>query len=295
MSVQMSNDAGAVRTDGWDIMDANDKQEQAAGLLQQLGLKEYEAKCFVALTRLPKGSARKISEITDVPRTRVYDAIRVLEAQGLVEIQHTNPRQYRAVPLAEAAETLRRQYEDRVDNLEEMLGDIESVDGEDEDADAEHEVWSLTGRDAITSRTTQLLTEADDEIVVVFGRTKLSDGTVFEELHSASDRGVDVIVGVLDAELEAEVSEQLPDADVFVSELDWLHGSGFTDGSGAAEEATSIENLLLVDRNTILLSSVNESSNTSTAVFGRGFENGLVVLTRRLFATGLLTSQDPSK
>ncbi|MFC7078815.1 TrmB family transcriptional regulator [Halorussus caseinilyticus] len=75
-----------------------DNQEQAAGLLQQLGLKEYEARCFVALTRKATATAKEISEIADVPRTRVYDAIRVLEAQGLVEIQHTNPRQYRAVP-----------------------------------------------------------------------------------------------------------------------------------------------------------------------------------------------------
>ncbi|WP_240334713.1 TrmB family transcriptional regulator [Halorussus sp. MSC15.2] len=82
-----------------------DRQTRAARLLQQLGLKEYEAKCFVVLTRKGTATAKQISEITDVPRTRVYDAIRVSEAQGLVEIQHTNPRQYRAVPLEEATRT----------------------------------------------------------------------------------------------------------------------------------------------------------------------------------------------
>jgi sugar-specific transcriptional regulator TrmB len=30
--------------------------ETAAELLQQLGLKEYEAKCFVALARLPRAT-----------------------------------------------------------------------------------------------------------------------------------------------------------------------------------------------------------------------------------------------
>lgn len=49
-----------------------DSEQQAAELLQQLGLKEYEAKCFVALTRLPSGSAKDISGIAAVPRTRVY-------------------------------------------------------------------------------------------------------------------------------------------------------------------------------------------------------------------------------
>ena len=144
----------------------SDNQEQAAGLLQQLGLKEYEAKCFVALSRMEKATAKDISEITDVPRTRVYDAIRVLEAQGLVEIQHTNPRQYRAVPLSEATETLRQQYESRMDELEESRRDIEPAEASDDDEPV-HEVWSLSGAQGISSRTLQLLDEAEEEAIVV--------------------------------------------------------------------------------------------------------------------------------
>ena len=85
-------------------MSTDDTVDEAIEVLQQLGLKEYEAKCFVGLSRLSTGTAKQISEITDVPRTRVYDAIRVLEAQGLVEIQHSSPQQFRAVPLAEATD-----------------------------------------------------------------------------------------------------------------------------------------------------------------------------------------------
>ena len=48
-------------------------------------MKEYEAQCFVGLSRLSSGTAKQLSEITDVPRTRVYDAIRLLEVQGLVD------------------------------------------------------------------------------------------------------------------------------------------------------------------------------------------------------------------
>ncbi len=62
-------------------MTRNENAEEAIDVLQELGLKEYEAKCFVGLTRIPTGTAKKLSEITDVPRTRIYDAIRVLEAQ----------------------------------------------------------------------------------------------------------------------------------------------------------------------------------------------------------------------
>ncbi len=260
----------------------NDKQEQAAGLLQQLGLKEYEAKCFVGLTRKETATAKEISEIADVPRTRVYDAIRVLEAQGLVEIQHTNPRQYRAVPLEEAAQTLRRQYESRVDELQETLNDIEPADPSGEKVT--HEVWSLSGREGITTRMSQLLEDADEEVVfVVSSRAVLTDELV-ERLNETVARDVPVLVGTVSTELRDELRERIPGAEVFESKLDWLHDD--------ADDEVAIGRMLLVDREAILLSSLDEDEQMERAIFGRGFENGLVVITRRLMATGLATIHD---
>lgn len=103
--------------------------------LQQLGLKEYEAQCFIGLSRLHTGTAEQLSELTEEPRTRVYDAIRSLEAQRLVEIQHSSPQQFRVVPLKEAIETLRDQYEARVERLHDALDTIETVDIVDGDSD----------------------------------------------------------------------------------------------------------------------------------------------------------------
>ena len=39
-------------------MDADPNSEEAVEVLQQLGLKEYEAKCFVGLTRLNMSTAK---------------------------------------------------------------------------------------------------------------------------------------------------------------------------------------------------------------------------------------------
>ncbi|WP_435180877.1 TrmB family transcriptional regulator [Halorussus sp. AFM4] len=260
------------------------KKKEAAGLLQQLGLKEYEAKCFVALTQVETATAKEISEIADVPRTRVYDAIRVLEAQGLVEIQHSNPRQYRGVPLEEAAQTLRRQYESRIDELQETLDAIEPADTADEPVT--HEVWSLSGRDGITSRTLQLLDDTETEVVFVISDESLVTDELVEALTECADRA-DVIIGTVTAGLHDEFRERIPGAEVFVSELEWLHADG--------EDEVAIGRMLLVDEDTILLSSVDTTSGEEKAIFGRGFQNGLVVITRRLMATGLLPFRDPSQ
>ena len=176
-------------------------QQQSIELFQQLGLKEYEARCFVALARLPKGTAKEISEISEVPRTRVYDAIRVLETKGLVEIQHSNPQQFRAVPIEEAAETLRQEYESRTDTLVEALAAIEPAESDGGDEEITHEVWALSGTTAITNRTQQLIDAAGREIVLIIGRDEVVTEELLEQLQEALDTGLDVLIGTQTEEI----------------------------------------------------------------------------------------------
>lgn len=161
--------------------------QRAVELLQQLGLKEYEAKSFVALSRLPKGTAKEISETSDVPRTRVYDAIRVLESEGLVEIQHSSPQQFRAVPTEEAAETLRQKYESRTNTLVKAIGDIEPVLS-DNDQEITHDVWALTGFGPIENRTNQLIDSAGREIVLVVGNEAVLTDELINHLQVPRER-----------------------------------------------------------------------------------------------------------
>ena len=263
---------------------ANDVLEEAVSVLQQLGLKEYEAECFVGLSRLSAGTAKQLSEITEVPRTRIYDAVRVLEAQGLVEIQHKSPQQFRAVPLDEGIETLRDQYQDRVDRLETLLQGLDNVKpGDDEPT---QEVWSLTGSTAVENRIEKLLGGADSEVVFVIGHAEL----LTEDLVACLDAihpDVDLLVGTVSESLRDRVQELVPDARTFVSGLEWLNDPDEAD--------VSIGRLLLVDRSTILVSTVDPETDEEHAVFGGGFRNGLVVISRRLMARGLIPERDPSR
>ena len=149
-------------------MNDTSNRRRAIELLQKLGLKEYEARCFVALSQRSQATAKEISGTSEVPRTRVYDAIRVLESKGLVEVQHASPKQFRAVSVGEAVETLRSEYETRTEALREALEGIEPPELS-EGTDVTHEVWALSGRTGIESRVRQLLDEAQSEIIVVVG------------------------------------------------------------------------------------------------------------------------------
>jgi sugar-specific transcriptional regulator TrmB len=272
-------------------MDKLSNQDEAIELLQQLGLKEYEAKTFVALTRVPRATAKEISTISEVPRTRVYDATRVLETKGLIETQHSSPQQFRAVPVEEAVETLRREYDSRTDTLRETLQGLEPAQF-DEDPEATHEVWALAGDATISERTRRLAEETDSELVLVIGHEGVFTDDLADALETARARGVSVIVGTLDESLRERVETAVPEIEVFVSGLDWLAN---TAGDG---DDTEISRLLLVDRSTILVSSFVQGNGGGRkqehAVFGRGFDNGFVAIVRRLMSTGLDPVEEPA-
>jgi len=271
-------------------MDDVSNQDQAIDLLQQLGLKEYEAKSFVALARRQRGTAKDISETSEVPRTRVYDAIRVLESKGLVETQHSNPQVFRAVSIDEAVNTLQSEYAERTESLRSALSGLEPTD-EGDSTEATHEVWSISGDQGITSRTRQLIEGATEELILVVGHESIFTDQLAEQIQSAQERDVNVIIGTVDDELQATIQDALPSVEVFVSGLDWLSRSPLPG------DDTEISRLLLADREAILVSSFTETRadgrEHEQGVFGRGFDNGLVAITRRLMATGLLSVNDP--
>lgn len=267
-------------------MNESTNHQDAIELLQQLGLKEYEARCFVALARRENGTAKDISETSEVPRTRVYDAIRVLEAQGLVEVQHSSPQRFRAVPLDEATETLRDQYEARIERLSEALETAEDVDPGQEEAI--QEVWTMSGERAIENRALQLIGEATDEVVLIIGDGAILTADLVESLSAVPD-GVDLLVGTVSEDLQAQVTDAVPGARTFVSGLEWLRSDS------GVEDGLAIGRLMLVDRSNILVSTIVPETGEEHAVFGNGFRNGLVAISRRLMAQGLVPARDPGQ
>lgn len=267
-------------------MTEEEPKHETVSLLQDLGLKEYEARCFLALTQLSTGTAKDISEISEVPRTRVYDAIRVLEAKGLVEIHHSSPQQFRAVGTEEAATTLRQKYDTRIDSLKSQLEHLDHP-GESADDQRMQEVWSLTGAEGIQSRTMDLFDAAEAEIVLLIVEEELLTESLFDHLDEAVERGVRVVIGGKTTAIIDRIKSELPSVEVFETDLSWLVGPEH-------EDEVAISRLLLIDRTALLVSSFYPGSGPNEqheqAVFATGLGNGIVVLIRRLISSGFLYS-----
>jgi hypothetical protein len=147
-----------------------------------------------------------------------------------------------------------------------------------------NEVWALSEKTAIQNRTMRLLESADSEVVLVVGSADVMTEPLYTTLETVTGDDTTLVIGALTTAIKQTIQTKLPDAEVFVSTLDWLE-----DSRDDGETATlAIGRLLLVDQEAILISTFDPTTSSEHAVFGRGFGNGLVVILRRLLTTGLL-------
>jgi sugar-specific transcriptional regulator TrmB len=215
--------------------------EEAVDTLRAFELTEYEAKCFVALTRLRDGTAKEVSEVADVPRARIYDSMDALQDRGLVSVQESKPRRFRAVSPREAVDMLERECRSRVDRLGAVLPRLSSPDR----STGAGEVWTMEGEAAVAERLATLVEAAEDEVLLAVGVEALLAPDLFEALAEAADRGVDVVVGSPGEPIRDRLRESLDDATVIET---WTWWDSFPIRPGA------VTSVLMVDEDSLLVS-----------------------------------------
>jgi sugar-specific transcriptional regulator TrmB len=239
--------------------------------LTALGLSTYAARTFVALVSLGEGTAQDVSEIADVPRTRVYDAVEELQTRGLVDVQQSTPKRFWAISTETTGRQFEQEYANRVSLLTEALGTLESVERSSE----QRGVWTVTGRDTVTSRVEDFIEAADAEIVYMTVGDLLTEA-IITRLAAASDRGVSIKLAAMSQSTEATFRDEVPGAQPFESLWDWSD--------------TPAGRLLMVDQEKTLVSVLvpgegdhPPAPRDETAIWGTGPTNSLVVVLRALF------------
>lgn len=163
---------------------------EAVDALQRLGLSKYEAEVFVALQRVEVGTARDVAELADVPRSQVYGAADDLAERGLVDVQQSSPKRYRAVSLEAARERLRRAFERE---QERAFGALEALESRvPATEERKEQLWTLTGSDTVSSRVEELVREAEEEVVYGSEHDLLDEDLIDVLTTAASDTSVTV-------------------------------------------------------------------------------------------------------
>ncbi|WP_229110949.1 TrmB family transcriptional regulator [Halapricum desulfuricans] len=257
-----------------------DPQTVATEQLEQFGLSAYAAQTFVALASLGTGTARDVSRVSDVPRTRVYDAIDELHSRGLVDVRQSSPKEFWVISAETATRTFERELQHRTDLLRTALSELEPETRQDE----QRGVWTVEGQRAVTQRVVEFLAGAEDEIVYMTVADLLT-ADLLEGLQDASARGVTVNLAGVSNPVRDRIREEVPDVETFESLWDWSD--------------TPAGRLLMIDREQTLVSvlvngddAVPSDPRSETAIWGTGETNSLVVVLKAIFTWQLDRADD---
>jgi predicted transcriptional regulator len=250
---------------------SDDPHSAAIEQLEQFGLSAYAARTFVALVSLGTGTAKDVSGVSDVPRTRVYDAIDELHDRGLVDVQQSAPKEFWAISADTAARKFERETDHRLSTLTTALDELEPARRSEE----QRGVWTVDGQATVTDRVVEFVEGADEEIVYMTVEDLLTEDVV-DALGDAAERGVTVTLGGVSGAVRDRIEAEIPGAELFESLWVWSD--------------TPAGRLMMVDGTQTLVSvRVNGADaaptdpRSETAIWGTGETNSLVVVLKAIF------------
>ncbi|MFW5974258.1 MAG: TrmB family transcriptional regulator [Natrialbaceae archaeon] len=185
--------------------------------LRDLGLSEYESRAYRSLLQTGPTTAKELSRTSDVPMGRIYDVLNSLETHDLIRSQTASrPKKYVAVEPETALDRLlenkREELEEKIDQYEEIAGELESKL---EAADPVDEpFWTAAlGPEEAADLLVERIAAADEQVSFVAATTAsyldldAVGERIAEELESAIDRGVSVTLL-----LHPDVVDDLPES-----------------------------------------------------------------------------------
>jgi len=131
----------------------------------------------------------------------------------------------------------------------------------------------------LTARAQELIGESDDEIVYLIGDESVVSEDILDQLAAASDRDPPIYAGTAPDAVFDRIDATVAGVQRFESWIEWLWTPGTPD------EAWTLGQVLVVDRNGLLVSAHRETphgGSENAAIWTTGVGNGLGMVTERL-------------
>ncbi|HKK90983.1 MAG TPA: helix-turn-helix domain-containing protein [Desulfobacteraceae bacterium] len=149
--------------------------------LQNLGFTQYEAACYMALIQDHPVNGSRLSRLSGVARSRVYDVLQGLKAKGyVVEVKQGA---YAPLPSDELIKRVTARFNANIAALEkEITRTAQKTDLE--------FIWTLTGYDTVMEKAIEMIKNAEKEIYVrLFPR---ADQHLEKYLKRAAEKKVNI-------------------------------------------------------------------------------------------------------
>jgi sugar-specific transcriptional regulator TrmB len=177
------------------------QNEEALSNLRRLGLNQYAAKAFYALSVCGSSTAGELSERAELPRPRIYDVLRDLQDKGFVALKPGRPVRYAAMSVGEALRSLKKQRETdmhdelkKIDEVGKAISSSLKSSAPVSKVFAEEAVWTLQGKQTIYSKISSMISGAKEHVII----SSTPEGVLSKvaahgkELDAAKARGVKI-------------------------------------------------------------------------------------------------------
>lgn len=122
----------------------------------------YEAKVFLALTRLGEARVSEINLVTDVPRPAIYETLDKLEQRGVIETSTGRPKKFRALPPKMAIRKMESELKEAADKARRGLEELAGSTHRDQ---SDVRVWIIRGRCRTMEKISDIINSTKKELL----------------------------------------------------------------------------------------------------------------------------------
>ena len=154
--------------------------------LKEIGLNTYEAKTYVALLKKYPATGYEVAKLANIPQSRTYDTLKVLEEKNIVVSTNTKPVTYTPIKPKQLTSRAQKKMESAIKFLDKNLPEVKE--------DYNEPIITLTGKQNIQDKILEVIRNAKQEIYLEIWSQDFK--TYEQELLNAYNRNVEVrIVG----------------------------------------------------------------------------------------------------
>lgn len=150
--------------------------------LKDIGFNTYEAKVYIALLKKYPATGYEVAKLANIPQSRTYDTLKVLEEKGVVAATNTKPISYTPVRPKQILSGYKKKMEASINYLEKHLPQVRD--------DYNEPIITITGKQNIQNKITEVIKNAQREIYM---EVWSQDYSLYEqELQNAYNRNVEI-------------------------------------------------------------------------------------------------------
>lgn len=154
--------------------------------LKEIGFNAYEAKVYISLLKKYPATGYEVSKIANIPQSRVYDTLKILEEKNIVAANNSKPVSYIPVKPKQILNSYKKKLDSTINYLEKHLPEVEE--------NYDEPILTIKGKQHIQDKITELIKNAKREIYMEIWSQEYK---IFEkDLQDAYNRNVEIrIVG----------------------------------------------------------------------------------------------------